>query len=91
MIQIVYEKQFKEALLDISGFIARDKQSAALDFKKKLKLHIEYLKENPMMYRKSRYFEDEAYRDMTFKGYTIIYKIEDKHIKILDIFKWIDR
>jgi plasmid stabilization system protein ParE len=91
MIQIVYEKQFKDALLDISRFIAKDKKSAAVDFKKQLKIFIEYLKENPKMYKQSRYFEDDNYRDMTFKGYTIIYKIEDESIKILDIFKWIDR
>ena len=89
--QIIYEKQFKEALLDISQFIARDKKSAAVDFKKRLKLAIEYLKENSKMYKQSRYFEDDDYRDMTFKGYTIIYKVEDKTIKILDILKWIDR
>ena len=89
--QIVYEKQFKKALADISHFIALDKVDAAKNFKKKLKQSLEYLKENPKMYKQSSYFKDENYRDMTFKGYTIIYKLEEDTIKVLDIFKWIDR
>ena len=89
--KIVYEKQFKMALLDITKYIARDKVGASSEFKKSLKLAIEHLPKNPKMYKHSNYFDDENYRDMTFKGYTIIYKLEDDSIKILDIFKWIDR
>ena len=40
------------------------------------------------MCRQSIYFEDKRYRDLTFKGYTVIYKVEEDMIKILDIFKW---
>lgn len=43
------------------------------------------------MSRKSKYINDENYRDLIFKGYTTIYKIEENQIKILDIFKWEDR
>jgi len=43
------------------------------------------------MCRKSLYFEDDSYRDLIFKGYTIIYKVEDDMIKVLDIFKWQER
>ena len=43
------------------------------------------------MCRVSIYFNDKAYRDMIYKGYTIIYKIENDTIKVLDIFKWIDK
>ena len=40
------------------------------------------------MYRKSVYFDDENYRDLIHKGYTVVYKIEKERIIILDIFKW---
>ncbi|MDF1874628.1 hypothetical protein JHD48_02640 [Sulfurimonas sp. SAG-AH-194-I05] len=43
------------------------------------------------MCRPSIYFEDANYRDLIFKGYTVIYKVEDEEIKVLDIFKWQDR
>lgn len=42
-----------------------------------------------MMYKKSNYFEEDSYRDMTFKGYTIIYRLVSKEeLRVLDIFKW---
>jgi len=40
----------------------------------------------PYKYKKSYYHEDENIRDMVFKGYTIIYKIYDNHILIVEIF-----
>ena len=43
------------------------------------------------MCRPSIYFKDIKYRDLIFKGYTVIYKVEEDEIKILDIFKWQDR
>ncbi len=45
------------------------------------------------MYRQSFYHDDAAYSDLTFKGYNTIYKIDesDISIKVLDIFKWVDR
>ena len=52
---------------------------------------IENIVSFPYKYRKSYYFEDESYRDLIYKGYTIIYKIDEQTIKILDIFKWQDK
>lgn len=52
---------------------------------------MDLIRDAPFMCRQSHYFQDEAYRDLILKGYTIIYKIENKTIKILDIFKWQDR
>jgi plasmid stabilization system protein ParE len=90
---IRYEEQFKNALLSISSYIAKDKPSASYDFKRALKSKIEDIPHNPKMYRKSYYFDDENYRDLTFKGYTIVYKIEQgkNYISILDIFKWVKK
>lgn len=91
--QIVYEDQFKHALQEIIHYIAKDKVSASTQFKKELKNTIEDMTDNPKMYRASYYFDDESYRDLTFKGYTVIYKIVEieETIKVLDIFKWTDR
>jgi len=89
--RVVYEKQFKIALKDIADFIAEDKVSASHLFKKELKNKFELVVENPKMYRASVYHKSESYRDLVFMGYTAIYKIEDDVIKVLDIFKWMDR
>ena len=89
--RIVYEKQFRIALKDIADFIAEDKASASRQFKKELKKKFELVAENPRMFRASMYHENESYRDLVFMGYTAIYKIDDDVIRVLDIFKWVDR
>lgn len=78
-------------MLQILSTIAKDKKSASKKFNKDLKEKIKLLLASPFMGRPSIYFEDEKYRDLVFKGYTVIYKVEDNEIKILDIFKWQDR
>ena len=75
----------------ILAFIARDKGSAAKAFEKELDQHILNLMQFPYKYRQSHYYDDERYRDLTYKGYTVIYKITDEVIQVLDIFKWVDK
>ena len=89
--RIVYEKQFRIALKEIAEYIAEDKVSVSKLFTKELKEKFELVVENPKMYRASVYHRSEAYRDLVFMGYTAIYKIEDDVIKVLDIFKWVDK
>ncbi len=89
--RVVYEKQFRIALKDIVNYIAEDKVSASNMFKIELKKKFELVVDNPKMHRASIYHTNESYRDLVFMGYTAIYKIEDDVIKVLDIFKWIDK
>ena len=79
------------ALKSVVEYIAKDKVSASLAFKKELKNKFEMVLDNPRMYRASVYFLDDKYRDLTYMGYTVIYKIDDDVIRVLDIFKWEDR
>ncbi len=78
-------------LLKILKYIAKDKKSSAEKFEKELNKMLMLLKDNPQMYRKSYYFDDERYRDFIYSGYTIIYKVEEEKILILEIFKWQNR
>ncbi len=89
--KIVIETGFSEPLLGILTTIAKDKKSASRKFNKDLREKITLLRESPFMCRTSIYFKDKKYRDLIFKGYTIIYKVEDNEIRVLDIFKWQDR
>ena len=89
--RVVYEKQFRIALRGVVEYIAEDKVSASKLFKKELKSKFELVAENPKMYRASVYHTSESYRDLVFMGYTAIYKIEDDVIKVLDIFKWMNK
>ena len=86
--QIRLDKKFEINFNLILEYIAKDKSSAAKQFKEELYNKIENLKSFPRMYRKSIYFDDENIRDMTFKTYTINYEINlnKNTIFILSIF-----
>jgi hypothetical protein len=44
----------------------------------------------PYKYRKSIYFDNEDIRDMIFKGYITVYKINQNQIVIVGISKYKD-
>lgn len=78
------------SLKDVLGYIAKDKKSAALNFRKTLDTKINNLKDFPFMYKISIYFDDEYIRDMTHKGYTVPYEVnlETQTISIIGITKY---
>jgi len=90
-LKIIIETSFSEPLFQILITIAKDKKSASKKFNKDLRDKIKLLLSSPFMCRPSIYFKDTKYRDLIFKGYTIIYKVEENEIKVFDIFKWQDR
>ncbi len=86
--QIKLDKEFENNFEKIFRYISQDKMSASKNFKKELFKQIKNIPNFPYKYRKSIYFDDENIRDMIFKGYTIVYKInnEKNTINIADIF-----
>lgn len=83
---IVESNLYKIQLRKITLNIKKDKKTAAVKFAKDLKKQINGILNMPYKYKKSYYHEDENIRDMVFKGYTIIYKIYENHILIVEIF-----
>jgi len=86
--QIIYNPVFDKELIEIVNYIALDKPSASIKFAlelEKLILDIPYF---PFKYKPSFYFDDKNIRDMTYKGYTIIYEVnlDNNTIEILKIF-----
>jgi len=77
--------KYRNNFFQILDYIAQDKFSASENFKNGLDNLIEDLPNFPYKYRKSIYFDNDNIRDMTFKGYTIIYRIRPlkKEIEIL--------
>jgi len=86
--QIIYKPTFEFNLLHIIDFIAIDNPRASVNFANELEKLIFNLPNFPYKNRQSIYFHDENIRDMVFKGYTIVYKIniQKNLIEILDIF-----
>ena len=56
-------------------FIARDKPAAARKFKQDILDVVKSLKDKPLAFRRSIYFDNDNIRDATFKGYKIVYKV----------------
>lgn len=85
---IIYNPEFENQLINIISYIALDKASASIDFALKLEKLILEIPSFPFKYRKSLYFNDKNVRDMIFKGYTIVYEInlDNNAIEILKIF-----
>lgn len=87
--RIKLTEKFKYELGDIVIFISKDKPLAARKFKNDLIKKIKDDLVNPFHFKKSIYFDDEAYRDYIFKGYTIILKVDTKQeiVYIMGILK----
>ncbi|MEA3456958.1 MAG: type II toxin-antitoxin system RelE/ParE family toxin [Campylobacterota bacterium] len=88
---IIKDENYLSQLFTILSHIRRDKQSVPKKFEKELNDKISLLKTTPYMCRQSIYFDNKDYRDLIYSGYTIIYKIEEEKILILEIFKWQNR
>ena len=86
--QISRTLEYQNSLFEILEYIAQDKISAAKKFIDEIDKLIDDLPNFPFKYRKSIYFQDENIRDLIYKGYTIVYRVNiaKKRIEILRIF-----
>jgi plasmid stabilization system protein ParE len=87
--KIIHKPTFSQQLKQIIEYIAQDKPSASMNFKNKLKEYINLIPNNPYQHEQSRYFDNKNIRNMTFKKYTIVYRVRPikQEIEILRIFK----
>jgi plasmid stabilization system protein ParE len=69
----------------LEGFvevIAEDKPTAARKFHKDLINACKEIQNFPYKHRKSIYFDDENIRDLVYKGFVIIYKLDKESIRV---------
>jgi hypothetical protein len=78
-------KSFRDKLNFQIDFIAKDKPGAARKFKVDIIQRIKDIPAMPLANRKSVFFDREDIRDLIFKGYIIVYKINIKENSI-DVF-----
>jgi plasmid stabilization system protein ParE len=88
--KIIYEPKFINSFYNIWDYISQDSKNRADKFKKELKVLIEDIPFMPYKCRKSIYFNDETIRDLIYKGYTIVYKVNESRetITIIGIKKY---
>ena len=72
----IITENFKFKLADQIEYIAKDKPFAAQNFRKQLIKQIKEIHKLPYKNRRSIFFDDDIYRDLIYKGYIIIYKID---------------
>ncbi len=85
--KIVLKDTFVIRLGDQLEYIAQSNPANARKFKNDLFKQLKAISSNPFKYRKSIWFDDQNIRDLIFKGYTVIYRINDKTIEIFGFVK----
>ena len=87
---IIRKREYLDALKEIIAYIAKDSPDRARQFKRQLDSRIDDLVTFPYKFRQSLHHDSVEVRDLIFKGYTIVYRINtpEEKIEIIDIFKW---
>jgi len=89
-VRIVRSKKYAKSLQEIMRFISLDSKNRALEFRNKLDKQISNIINMPYKCRKSIYFDDDNIRDLIYKGYTVVYKIDEEKsiVTVLGIKKY---
>ena len=83
--KLKFKSTFTDRLSRQVGYISNDSPSRARKLKNDLTKRIKKIPENPYSYRKSIYFEDSTIRDLIFKGYCVVFRINEKE-NTIEIF-----
>ncbi len=86
--KIVFKKEFVDKLSSQLDYIAKDSITRANTFKTELLIKLNVLINFPFSCRKSIYFDDNNIRDLIFKGYTIVYRINKDRIEVFGLIKY---
>ncbi|KOP36588.1 MULTISPECIES: type II toxin-antitoxin system RelE/ParE family toxin [unclassified Flavobacterium] len=86
--KINFTEDFLFALEDQVDYIAQDKPKAAKKFKNDLLKKIKKDIQNPFLFQRSQYFDNENIRDYVFKGYVSVYEVDIEEQAIF-VFKFI--
>lgn len=86
--KIIYKKSFVIRFENQIDYIGQDSPNAAKKFKKELRNRIKDIPENPLRFRKSIYFNDKSIRDLIYKGYTIVFRINGGIIEVFGFVKF---
>ena len=86
--KINFTEDFLFALEDQVDYIAQDKPKVARKFKNDLLKKNKKDIQNPFLFQRSQYFDNENIRDYVFKGYVFVYEV-DMEEQTIYVFKFI--
>jgi len=87
-VKISFKDTFVVRLGKQLDYIAIDSPANARRFKNDIFKLINRIPSNPFKHRKSIYFDDQNIRDLIFKGYTIVYRINNNVIEVFGFVKY---
>ncbi|WP_430811119.1 MULTISPECIES: type II toxin-antitoxin system RelE/ParE family toxin [unclassified Carboxylicivirga] len=85
---IVYKDSFITKLEEQIDYIAKDSPARARNFKTELLSQLKRIPNNPYQFRPSVYFDNKQIRDLIFKGYTIVFRINQNTIEVFGFVKY---
>lgn len=88
--KIIYALEAKNQLLAIKEYIAIDNKNRAIQHLREIKTKIELLAKYPYLGKINATIDNERVREFIVMGYKVIYKINEKSITVLVIYKYID-
>jgi len=80
--KILFKESFVNRLENQIEYISLNSPISAIKLKNNILKLIKEIPQNPYKNRKSVYFEDTNIRDLIFKGYTIVYRINVNQIEV---------
>ena len=80
-------KDFLSQLDAILDFYSKDSIETARAFYSELVERLKNISYMPYIFRKNKTINREDTRDLIFKGYVVVFRIEQDYIKILAIYK----
>lgn len=88
--KLVYKESFVERLEHQIKYISQGNPTAAKNFKNELLKRIKVIPKQPLLFRKSIYFNDDSIRDLIIKGYTVVFRINSDldQIEIFGLVKF---
>ena len=70
-------KSFRDKLNEQVEYIAKDKPGAARKFKSEILRRIKEIPSMPFACRRSIFFDRDDIRDLIYKGYIVVYKVDE--------------
>jgi plasmid stabilization system protein ParE len=83
--KLVLEESFLNRLDRQLNFIALDSPARARRFGAALMKAVRQIPSNPLLYRRSVYFDDPNIRDMVFRGYTVVFRMKEVTIEVFGL------
>lgn len=87
MIKIKWTHEALERLIEIEDYITHNSPARAIQFVDQLIEHAETIADKPRMDRSVPELATPDIRELIFKKYRIVYRLQKNHIEILTIFE----